>query len=298
MSKISVQLDEIMSRKGYTQSHVARAIGRSPAAISTFLSGKYSGDIKTLESELSGFIQRESDKDRLHHLNIDFVPTITAKSGLEVIRMAHLENDINVIYGAAGLGKTMMLKEYARRYRDAILIEADPGYTALVLLQELCDRLGLSKRGTIHELSESCITALSGTGRAVLIDEAENLPYRALEVIRRIHDKAGVGIVLAGMPRLILNLKGKRGEYAQLYSRVGFALDLQEKLPQVDLQLILTNMVEEANNDNVFSAFYKASKGNARRLFKLARGTIRASEINATPIDAAMVDKVAGMLIS
>ncbi|HDH0770516.1 TPA: helix-turn-helix domain-containing protein, partial [Klebsiella pneumoniae] len=35
MSNISVQLDELMTRKGYTQSHVARAIGRSPAAIST-----------------------------------------------------------------------------------------------------------------------------------------------------------------------------------------------------------------------------------------------------------------------
>ncbi|MEV9348723.1 ATPase, partial [Klebsiella pneumoniae] len=85
-----------------------------------------------------------------------------------------------------------------------------------------------------------------------LIDEAENLPYRALEVIRRIHDKAGVGVVLAGMPRLIINLKGKRGEYAQLYSRVGFALDLQEKLPQADLQQILTNMVEEAGSESVF----------------------------------------------
>ncbi|STV62092.1 Uncharacterised protein [Klebsiella pneumoniae subsp. ozaenae] len=30
MSNISVQLDELMTRKGYTQSHVARAIGRSP----------------------------------------------------------------------------------------------------------------------------------------------------------------------------------------------------------------------------------------------------------------------------
>ncbi|MFB5082520.1 helix-turn-helix domain-containing protein, partial [Raoultella sp. C349492] len=117
MSDITVQLEELMNRKGYTQSHVARAIGKSPAAISTFLSGKYNGDIKTLQSLLQGFIQRESDKDRLHHLKIDFVPTVTAKSGLEVIRMAHLENDINVIYGAAGLGKTMMLKEYANRYR-------------------------------------------------------------------------------------------------------------------------------------------------------------------------------------
>ncbi|STV62093.1 Uncharacterised protein [Klebsiella pneumoniae subsp. ozaenae] len=28
-------------------------------------------------------------------LNIDFVPTVTAKSGLEVIRMAHLEKTIS-----------------------------------------------------------------------------------------------------------------------------------------------------------------------------------------------------------
>ncbi|CRL44634.1 hypothetical protein SGGMMB4_01839 [Sodalis glossinidius str. 'morsitans'] len=57
----------------------------------------------------------------------------------------------------------------------------------------------------------------------VLVDEAELLPYRALEVLRRIHDSFGVAIVLAGMPRLLLNLKGSRGEYAQLYSIAGWA---------------------------------------------------------------------------
>ncbi|EOF6267776.1 AAA family ATPase, partial [Salmonella enterica] len=78
-----------------------------------------------------------------------------------------------------------------------------------------------------HELSEECIQALTGTGWVILVDEAELLPYRALEVLRRIHDRSGVALVLAGMPRLLVNLKGSRGEYAQLYSRVGMALDIE-----------------------------------------------------------------------
>ncbi|MGL9773085.1 MAG: hypothetical protein ACR5LG_01690 [Sodalis sp. (in: enterobacteria)] len=41
--------------------------------------------------------------------------------------------------------------------KDVILIEADPGYTAKVLLQALCARLGLLKTGNIHELVEECV---------------------------------------------------------------------------------------------------------------------------------------------
>ncbi|USS96016.1 AAA family ATPase [Serratia symbiotica] len=108
----------------------------------------------------------------------------------------------------------MVLRQYASSYKDVILIEADLGYTTKVLLQELCDSLGVNKRGNIHDLTENSITALHDTGWLVLIDEAELLPYRALEAMRRIHDRAGAGVVLAGMPRLLLNLKGRRGEYA------------------------------------------------------------------------------------
>lgn len=61
---------------------------------------------------------------------------------------------------------------------------------------------------------------LRDSGRLLMVDEAELLLYRALEVLRRLHDKAGIGIVLAGMPRLLINLKGRRGEFAQLLPAV------------------------------------------------------------------------------
>ncbi|EON0178581.1 helix-turn-helix domain-containing protein, partial [Escherichia coli] len=38
------QLNDVMARRGYTQTHVARAIGRSSAVISQYLQGKYQGD--------------------------------------------------------------------------------------------------------------------------------------------------------------------------------------------------------------------------------------------------------------
>ena len=138
------------------------------------------------------------------------------------------------------------------------------------------------------------------------MDEAELLPYRAVEVLRRIHDRSGVAIVLAGMPRLLINLKGSRGEFAQLYSRVGMALDLEVhkgKSEIDDFNAILASLLPTHDGRNVISAqgvaeaFLKYSKGNYRRMFKLARGVVRASAIGNQGISVKLIETYAQMLI-
>ncbi|XFS18458.1 AAA family ATPase [Klebsiella pneumoniae] len=295
---IHVELNDLMTRKGYSQTQVARAIGKSTAVINQYLQGKYAGDVPAIDALARSFINREVEKEKSQKITARFVPTVTSRKGMDVIRYAHLDGDLNVIYGAAGLGKTMILREYAAQHRDALLIEADPGYTARVVLEELCGLQGISKRGNMHELSEACIAALRDSGRLLMVDEAENLPYRALETLRRIHDKSGIGLVLAGMPRLIINLKGKRGEYQQLYSRVGFALCIGDSLPQSDITDIAVSMLPGAGSQDVSEALFKASHGNARRLFKLVRGVSRHSEISGNAVSAGAVRKFAEMLIN
>ncbi|HBX3515634.1 TPA: ATPase [Klebsiella pneumoniae] len=295
---IHAELNDLMTRKGYSQTQVARAIGKSTAVINQYLQGKYAGDVPAIDALARSFINREVEKEKSQKITARFVPTVTSRKGMDVIRYAHLDGDLNVIYGAAGLGKTMILREYAAQHRDALLIEADPGYTARVVLEELCGLLGISKRGNMHELSEACIAALRDSGRLLMVDEAENLPYRALETLRRIHDKSGIGLVLAGMPRLIINLKGKRGEYQQLYSRVGFALCIGDSLPQSDITDIAVSMLPGAGSQEVSEALFKASHGNARRLFKLVRGVSRHSEISGNAVSAGAVRKFAEMLIN
>ncbi|EMX0644578.1 AAA family ATPase [Salmonella enterica] len=308
---VKEKLIQLLEGSGYTQKKVATKTGLSTAVISQYLSGIYNGNIKNIEDILSDFILREEERARRRGVKERFVHTQLADIALALISNTHMDGDIGVIYGPAGMGKSMVLRQYARTSKGVILIEADPGYTAKVLLQELCARLGVKKTGNIHELSEECIRALTGTGWVILVDEAELLPYRALEVLRRIHDRSGVALVLAGMPRLLINLKGSRGEFAQLYSRVGMALDIEaytadpEKAADVDTDFstILACMLppgsdmSDVTSPEIIAALKTASGGNYRRLFKLVRGVIRASVIAEQGISVSLIERYAEMLI-
>ncbi|EEN4928897.1 AAA family ATPase [Salmonella enterica] len=294
---VITQLKDVMDTHGYSQGQVARAIGRSVTAMNQYVQGKYNGDIADMEERIGNFIRRVREKQNALRIDERFVSTPTARKGLEVLAYAHQECEICVLYGAAGLGKTITLKEYARRDDAVIFIEADPGYTARTLLEELCGRLRLSKNGNIHTLIDLCVEKLKGTGRLLIIDEAELLPYRALEVIRRLHDKAGIGVVMAGMPRLITNLKGRRGEFAQLYSRVALALDMGNSLDREDFDQIAVDLMPEAEDQKIRNALYDQSKGNARRLFKLARGVYRTCDISKKDVSVTAIEKFSEMLI-
>ncbi|EIV7028097.1 AAA family ATPase [Salmonella enterica] len=295
--ELITQLKDVMERRGYSQTQVARAIGRSGAVVNQFLQGKYTGDITDIQERITSFINREQEKEKNRRIQAHFVTTEMAAKGLEVLAYAHQECEICVLYGAAGLGKTMLLKEYVSRNKDALLIEADPGYTARTILEELCRLLSVKVRGNIHELIDACVRELRGSGRLLMVDEAELLPYRALEILRRLHDKAGTGVVLAGMPRLLINLKGRRGEFAQLYSRVALALNLGDTLSRDDFNQIAVNMMPEAGEASIGDALYTRSLGNARRLFKLARGVYRICDISQVPVSVGAIDKFAEMLI-
>lgn len=289
------ELRALMDSKGYQQKQVAQLLGVSVTTVSLYLKGEYNGNVAEMDRKVSELIERDKAKVVEAKYNTAFVPTLAARRGMEVMAFAHVEGEINVIYGSAGLGKTQMLKEYERQNSSAVLIEVDPSCTPKVLLRKIAEAVGANARGVNNELLDSIVRKLKGSERLLMIDEAELLSTRSLEFIRRIHDLTDVGVVLAGMPRLLINLKGKNNELAQLYSRVGFACDLGNALSEEDLGLL----AESALGTSEFNApLIKASNGNARRLSKLMRGVVRSSEINQTPISKELVEQYSKMLIS
>lgn len=296
MSKAQ-DLQNYITEHGISQGAVARGIGKSAAVVSQYLQNKYNGDVEAIDVLVEGWLlnQRERANDSFNQLSYTY--TATARRIEEVIRLAHVEGETVVLYGQAGLGKTSALAAYIKKNPDAILVDSDPSFTAKVLLSNLANKVGAESRGSLHALIEGLISRLKNSGRVILVDEAENLPLRALECLRRIHDKTGIGLVLAGMPRLLVNLRGSNGELKQLYSRVAFRLDLGEKMPDAELEDIINQSLTNIDAETV-QELVIAANGNTRRLAKLVKGVIRMSKVNNLALDSGMVRRFADMLIS
>lgn len=289
-----LELFKQSSRFKVTNNSISAAVGISPASLSQWLSGNYQGDNSKIDSLIAEFLSRENEKLLLGKKESKFVQTSQSKRIYEALRMSHLEGEIAVVYGEAGSGKTTAIKEYAAKHKDSILIEADLGFTTKILFRELHKKLGYDGRGIIHDMFEEVVAKLKDTGRMLIIDEAEHLPYRSLEMLRRIYDKAGVGIALVGMPRLVFNLRGKRGEFAQLYSRVGIACKVAE-LSGKDTEEIVHAYFP--NSNGLWAEFHNQSKQNARHLSKLIYRSQRIAQINSTDINKQIVKAAAEMLL-
>lgn len=296
MDSIQAALSAFIEKSGMSQSAVARGVGVSASVINQFLQGKYSGNNSEIGAQIESWLRRQAGKNERKKTQIPYVPTQSAKNIQTLLELAHEECEVVVVYGQAGLGKTRAMTAYCEQNRDVIFIESDPSFTAKVLMQEIAAKIGVETRGSLHEISEAIIAKLKDSERLIIVDEAELLPLRALEFLRRIHDKAGIGLVLCGMPRLVINLKGSKGELKQLYSRVGFSLNLGNSIDAADLRQIAARTLPEAAED-VLTALVESAAGNTRHLVKLLAGVARMMRINQAAADVEMVRRYREMMI-
>lgn len=293
-SALGEELSQCISARGLTQAAVSRALGISDSALSQWLSGRYKGDVKSLEHAVKGFLQRATEKAQTRRINLPFNMTSVSAKIFEAARMCHLDGDIGVVVGDSGIGKTTTLKEYARLNSDVILIEADRGYSPRELFREIHRGLGLDGTGSINQMKNDVISRLEGTGRLIIVDEAEHLPVKALDLIRRINDKAETGILFCGLKRFMDNLRLKQADFAYLYTRVGFKV-LLDQLQSRDIEAIVHDALPGANG--IWKTFHEESHGNGRVLSKLVKRSQRLADVNNLEITPDLVREAAKMLM-
>ena len=290
---IRAELKDLMETRGFSTSYVATAIGVAKSAVNMWINEKYNGDNAKLTDKINNFIQRE--RERSSNEELPFVDISIVKYISEIGRLCHTKGKIGVCVGRAGLGKTCAVKEYTKNFLDAILIESDSGYTAKSLLLEIHSRVGLSGRGSVYDLMNEVVHKLYNSGRLLIIDEAENLPYRALEIARRIHDKTGIGILLVGKNVLFENLCGKNQEYDQLYSRVKYYKKLDDRLLLQDVRKILSVI---GQNPDLADTYYLYSDGITRKLEHLITHSSYIAKMNGkVEVDSAVIQKTSELLM-
>ncbi len=216
-------LRQFLQKHKLSQASIARSLGVSPTVISQYLNGVYGdkgGDVATLEAKITTYMANylqqapaasESELVETDDLKmVDFICTETASN-----------KEMGTVYGKAGTGKTIAVKAFAAKHPEAIVVESMPMITPKGLLVNILEHLGQREaQGSFESLHKQAVDIFKRSDRILVIDEAENLTTKSLETIRRLHDFSGVPVILVGTHALLQNLKGRRGELLQLYSRI------------------------------------------------------------------------------
>ena len=118
----------------------------------------------------------------------------------------------------------------------------------------------------------------------LLIDEAEHLPLRALEDLRRIYDFSSTPLILAGTEILLKNLVGRNKELRQLYSRICGKWAMQ-------------GLSKEESDAFYGTGIFAHAKGNFRASEKLHKKSVRLAALNGCAVGEEIIAQACGMVI-
>lgn len=235
------KLERYLKEEKLSQNRAAPILGISTSALSQYRRSSYEGDVESIESRLEEFfrIREEREENRRkaesyqpgETLQNGYVPTSISEAAYKLIRYCQLEKGIVVIDGDAGIGKTKAAAKYlADNPTAAVYVKASPSTSSVrSLLKLIAMGLKLPENQRTEDLAGSIQEQLRQTDRVLIIDEAQNLKFMALEEIRGWVDedamsgRAGVGIVLIGNVEIYNKMLGRQeAVFAQQFNRVRF----------------------------------------------------------------------------
>ncbi|EAL2231628.1 AAA family ATPase, partial [Campylobacter lari] len=220
MQDLSKELECFLEQSGMKPSALARAIGASASLISQIKSASYKGDVALWSKKIRDFIANYKDKSEVNITREVLFKSRDFSMATFVMNEAVNEKEIALIFGEAGTGKTTIIKEFIKNKPQSILIEATCHTSVGVMLDELLNALKIEANSNNASKLKAIARFLKTNEKILIVDEAEYLPLKALEDLRRIADFARVPLILVGTEILYKNLMGKNKELKQLYSRI------------------------------------------------------------------------------
>jgi DNA transposition AAA+ family ATPase len=246
-----------------------------------------------------------------------FIATKEHRRFVEFATAVRKHRYIGLCFGPAGVGKMLSARRYANWDMAEPLIEgwgartpADAAVNAALARSRAVFHTP-TVLGTLRSLRDTldehmvrvgiCIdehTDADSAGQGVrdrrrliellIIDESERLPTTAIELIRDIFDRTGVGVILIGMP----GLEKRLSRYPQLFSRVGFAHHYRP-LQGDELTFVLTRhwrrlglALDDADftDTQAIAAIARITGGNFRLLHRLFVQIGRILKINGLSV--------------
>ena len=282
-----------LNKRSQSQAYMARLSRVKPGTLSRVLSGDYPSSPSAHIEKINQAIMRIDTKEARGE--VPFVETSVYQLAESVCNRAREYGDFGVLSGYVGIGKTYSLKHYQATHTNTVLVESDPDLTPGALLNDLIEASGAMTRKTANTIEKfrAVVDALKGSDTLLIIDEAETMQPRTLHYLRRIRDKAGVGIVLSGTEYLLGLIKPHHGQFDQVRSRTPFMPATVKSISLEDSKLLAEAGLGISDGD-ILNRLWQYSQGSARVLTEGLIPAIKDFGLNkGHELSVALIDSVA-----
>jgi len=235
MRETVLRVQEVQTLEHLSDADVGGIIGYSPAVWNQVKQHKYRGHAQKVLKRLRKWLDERSTQDPMTPGL--FVRTSISDLILGACTRATRRQTIALVVTPSGVGKTLALREYARRLGDRciLLVGGESTNTKTAVAWELADRLGIavpnrSSTALVYRAVRKRLASRYAGGQAapitILVDEATAVQPAAVNLLRSLHDDpiTRCPLVLADTWRLDAQLhshRGLPGGYEQLRSRAG-----------------------------------------------------------------------------
>jgi len=239
------RLLEFMEKSGKTQIQIARETGLSGTVISQFISGTYEGDNDKIADSLEKYLVIATERLESSDNTIFYPELRNTKTSLFAVKYAHKNCDVVLLSGDAGAGKTTALRYYTQNNTGVIFITASTCMSSpTAVLKEIASAIGKKATGNKSQIEKTLISALSNSNRLIIIDEADQLTFNAIQAVRNLNDKAHVGILLSGNNRIYnqMVMGARCTEFDQVRTRIFVRPKVSNSYTVEEMQNIFPNV--------------------------------------------------------
>ena len=290
------QIKQWLIDNNWSQPQLARLARMNANTFGVIISGQYTSPPQKQLDKIIVAIDLFAKTDK------NMVPTVQTsvyKLVFHGCELAQRHRNFSIISTYVGLGKTLAARAFAQERENVAFIEALPTMTISSIANKLSSEFGRSgQTRTVNDRIEDLIDHLQGSQSLIVIDEAETLTPRVLELIRRIRDTANIGVVLLGTEKLMGIIRPHHGQFDQIRSRAGFFPQVIQRVNADDIAMVLdVAFADETLSAEFVSQIKSYAAGSMRTV---AEGFVPAIKEHRKdqPLTPALVDAIAAQILT
>lgn len=201
------KLNSILERNKISQAEAARIAGVDKSLICRVISGDYKGwedkEDEIITALKNDGIQTQFESFKRYRVDhTTFITTENVKQfedlAMDLLENPNLTSSIGVAKGTAGRGKTAAAKHFVSTNRDTIYVLYVDGYSHQMLAREIAYEMTGVKARSFSDNIAFITAATNKYRRLVVIDEADKMPGKHLEMLRSLNERCSLPLLLVG----------------------------------------------------------------------------------------------------